>query len=295
MMVSVQAFADASPLATAMADLLGAPFREIAEHVFPDGETLPTALAQTGETVVLVCSLDHPNRRLIPLLLAADALRRQGAARLVLVAPYLCYMRQDKVFSPGQPLSRDVVGSLLGHAFDRVVTVDAHLHRTRRLADVFGGVAADDLSAAAPLADALAPLSIDLVIGPDVESRPWALRISEQMGAELIVMHKDRTGDRTVRLSAPDLDRVAGRRVALVDDICASGATLIQATEMLKTAGAASVALGVTHALFDDDVMTALTKAGAAPILSTDSVRHPTNKASLARLLADALQQELTP
>jgi len=47
-------------------------------------------------------------------LLAADAWRRSGAERLVLVAPYLCYMRQDRVFHPGEPLSRDVICGLLG-------------------------------------------------------------------------------------------------------------------------------------------------------------------------------------
>ena len=55
--------------------------------------------------------LDRPNDKLIALLFAAEALRREGAKRLVLVAPYLCYMRQDAAFQEGEAISQKVVGA----------------------------------------------------------------------------------------------------------------------------------------------------------------------------------------
>jgi ribose-phosphate pyrophosphokinase len=66
-------------------------------------------------------------------LLAADALRRAGAPRVLLVAPYLPYMRQDAVFRPGEPISQRVIGALLGQTFDGVLTSNA-LHSASLIA-----------------------------------------------------------------------------------------------------------------------------------------------------------------
>ncbi|MDR3511485.1 MAG: ribose-phosphate diphosphokinase [Caulobacteraceae bacterium] len=289
--LTVQAFEDQAPRGRALAAELGAPFAPIALHRFPDGELMP--VVQPARTVVAYCSLDHPNEKLIALLLAADAWRRAGVRRLVLVAPYLCYLRQDAVFHPGEPLSRDAVCGLLGACFDRVVTVDAHLHRTRDLSAAFGGIEADDLSASIPLAEALAGPERPLVVGPDAESGPWAGRIAERLGGEALMFSKTRKGDETVRLAHSDLTSVWGRHVLLVDDICSSGATLVAAAERLHAAGAASIDVGVVHALFGREAGARMKAAGVRAIVSTDSIVHPTNRAPLAGVLAAALQSEI--
>lgn len=290
--VELHAFEGATVAGKALAAALAIDFHPITLHRFPDGESLPRVAATRPRTVLAYVPLDHPNDKLIALLLAADAWRRQGVARLVLVAPYLCYMRQDKVFHPGEPLSRDVVCGLLARSFDRVVTVDTHLHRTPSLSAAFGGLPADDLSAAAPLAAALGGHDHPLLVGPDSESRPWVTRIAERLGGEVLVFEKTREGDHAVTLCAGDLGRVKGRRVVIVDDICSSGGTLIQAIRHLRGAGAATIEIGVVHALFSTAIEARLREAGATRIVSTDSVRHPTNAAPLARMLAEALKDE---
>jgi ribose-phosphate pyrophosphokinase len=290
--VAVQAFPDQVEPARALANALGAPFGGVALHRFPDGEVMPIA-PSPARCVIAYASLDRPNEKLIALLLAADAWRRQGVKRLVLVAPYLCYMRQDAVFRPGEPLSRDVICGLLGDAFDRVVTVDAHMHRTQNLSAAFGGIEAQDLSAAEPLAQALAGPKRSFVIGPDVESEPWVRRVAERLGGEVLLMRKLRSSDNQIKLHPPELGPVRGRPVILVDDICSSGATLVASAELLRAAGAESIDVGVVHALFDARTEARLKTAGARRIVSTDAVVHPTNGAPLAGLLAGALKREL--
>ena len=128
-MTLLAAFAGDWRPALRLAQGLGVALHRVEMHRFPDGEGMPIAPGGSPR-VALYCSLDHPDPKLMPLLLAADAWRRRGVSRLILVAPYLSYLRQDSVFRAGEPLSRDVFGRLLGGAFDRVVTVDPHLHRT---------------------------------------------------------------------------------------------------------------------------------------------------------------------
>ncbi|WP_304167831.1 ribose-phosphate diphosphokinase [Phenylobacterium aquaticum] len=284
--------ADAEP-AQRLADALGAPLRRIASHAFPDGETLITVQG-VSQVALIYRTLDRPNAKLFPLLQAADAARRAGAGRLVLIAPYLPYMRQDMVFAPGQALSRDVLGRLLGEAFERIVTVEPHLHRTRDLSAVFG-TAVTVLAAAAELAAVLTPSPDLLVVGPDAESEAWTARLARGLAAPYATFEKVRHGDDQVELVLAPEVLVAGRPVVVVDDICSSGATLIGAVGQLKARGAARIVVAVVHALVSAEAERRLRGAGADEILSTESCPHPTNRVSLTALLARALAQEVAP
>jgi ribose-phosphate pyrophosphokinase len=292
--IVLHAFAEDAQPAKALADALGISWDLVGLHRFPDGELLPTVPPAAATTIVYM-SLAHPNEKLVALLLGCDAWRRSGAQRLILVAPYLCYLRQDAVFAPGQPISQAVIGRLLGDRFDRIVTVDAHLHRTSSLSAVFPQTCATDLSAAVLIAGWLrenAP-ALDFIAGPDVESEPWVRQVADTLKVEYRLFSKTRLGPSQVHLTLAESGGIAGRKVALVDDICSSGATLIQSAEILKAAGADKIVACVTHALFDAAAESRLRAAGVSSIVSTDSVAHPSNAMSLATLLTDALRSEM--
>jgi ribose-phosphate pyrophosphokinase len=290
MTYEIHAFAEDEAPARRLADALGTPFRRIDLHTFPDGESLPT-VAECGDRVAIYRSLDRPDPKLMPLLLAADALRGRGVRRLVLVAPYLCYLRQDAVFQPGQPLSRDVLGRMFADTFDVIVTVEPHLHRTFGLEQVFPHSRVVALSAAEPLAAALSPLLPGaLVVGPDMEAKPWVAALAHLVAGEVFTFAKVRYGDREVNLGAGPGSVVAGRHVVIVDDICSTGATLEAAAQTLRSLGAATIDVVVAHALFDAASAARLRQAGIRKLLSTDSCPHPTNAAPLAGLLAQALR-----
>jgi ribose-phosphate pyrophosphokinase len=288
---SVHAFPGDEAQARRLSESLGVPLLPVDHHVFPDGESLITVKPAQG-AVALYRSLDQPDCKLMPLLLAADALRRAGAQRVVLVAPYMAYLRQDAVFKPGQALSRDVLGRLLGERFDAVVTVEPHLHRTRDLSPIFCGIPVVALSAAAPLAEALLPMRQNaLVIGPDAEAEAWTAALARTLGARHLSISKVRQGDRRVELTWPEADQVAAHAVILADDICSTGATLEAALRHLSRMDPASIDVVVAHALFDGATEARLRKAGARRLISTDSCPHPTNAAPLADMMAQALKE----
>ncbi len=293
---SVHAFAADAVAAGRLAEALKVPCRLVEVHTFPDGEILPV-LAAESRTVIIYCPLDHPNEKLVALALAADAARRAGAERVVLVAPYLCYMRQDKVFHPGEPISQAVIGGLLGSTFDRVVTVDAHLHRIARLFAVVGPAEADDLSSVPAVAAWLRPRigSGAVIVGPDAESEHWARPLAAALELGCLVMRKTRRGDREVTLALDDPDAVKGRQAILVDDIVSTGSTMAAAIGRLKAAGAVGTRIVVTHGLFAAGVIEFLRKAGASEVISTDSVVNSSNAIGLAGILAAALGNEIDP
>ncbi|MCE9650081.1 MAG: ribose-phosphate diphosphokinase [Parvibaculum sp.] len=292
--VFLHAFEHGMGEATRIARRLAASVGPISVHSFPDEETLVT-VSRPGAHACIYCPLDRPNLRLVELLLAVDALRRNGARRLVLVAPYLCYMRQDKAFHAGEAVSQQAISQLFSGLFDRIVTVDPHLHRVGTLAAVFPGIETECLSAAAAIADfamAKGMTSDMLVAGPDEESRQWVEQIAAPLGCMSLVGEKRRLGDRRVEIEFParSLD---GKTILLTDDIVSSGGTMIEATRSLKRRGAGAIKIAVSHALFSAETGARLREAGADEIWSTTSVPHPTNCIALDPLLADALRKEL--
>lgn len=291
MSVVVHAFQDEAVQAERLAAALGAPLGLVRVHEFPDGETLPTVPA-VAPTVLVYRSLHHPNPKLAPLLLACDAWRRAGAERLVLVAPYLCYLRQDAMFAPGQAVSRDAVGRLLAERFDRVVTVDPHLHRTSDLSAQWG-VPTTVLSAAVPLAAALEPDPDTVVLGPDEEAAKWAAALAAALGAPHGAMRKRRLGDREIEIDADGLPPLSGKRVVLVDDVCSTGTTLSAAVRFARRQGARIVDVAITHVLFDGE--NPLPGCGARSVVYTDSCTARADAVPLAPLLASALTDELEP
>lgn len=82
-----------------------------------------------------------------------------------------------------------------------------------------------------------------------------------------------------------------GRQVVVLDDVASTGQTIAQATRLLLAAGAASVDVAVTHALFAGDALQMLLAAGVGEVWSTDCISHPSNAVSMATSIAQALAQ----
>lgn len=263
----------------------------IRTHRFPDGELRITLPPRLPRRVVIYRSLDRPNEKLVALLLSAQGARELGAVTLVLVAPYLAYMRQDHAFAPGEVVSQRHVGLLLASLVDRVVTVDPHLHRTADLGDVLPGCEAMALTAAPLVGRYIARRARRaLLVGPDEESAQWVSAAAAAAGLDWAVCRKTRRGDRAVRVELPE-HAVAGRHVVLVDDIASTGRTLAEAARVLRAAGAARIDVVVTHAVFADGAPAVLQAAGVTSVSSTDSIAHPTSAIRLASLLAAAVRR----
>jgi ribose-phosphate pyrophosphokinase len=285
----VLGFPDYSEQARRLAAAAGLPYREVEIHRFPDGESRVRLPPRLPPRVVLCRSLQRPNDKLIELALAARTARGLGAGHLTLIAPYLCYMRQDRAFHPGEAVSQRIVGGLLADWLDALITVDPHLHRISSLGEAVPVSRALSLSAAPLMGRFLRQVVDDpLLIGPDAESRQWVAAIARQEGLDYLIGEKRRLGDREVRIGF-DGDRGTGRQMVLIDDVASTGRTLETAVAALRPLRPASVDVLVSHALFLEGTLDRLRAAGVGRVWSTDSIPHATNRLELATLLAGAL------
>jgi ribose-phosphate pyrophosphokinase len=281
-------------MANRLADELDAELGVATIRRFPDGESyvrIESALA--GRSAIVVCTLDRPDEKLVPLLLLAAAARESGAVGVGLVSPYLAYMRQDVRFHAGETVSARHFAAWLSGAFDWLMTADVHLHRIASLSEVYAIPARNVHAAAAVAAWLRAEVARPLVVGPDEERAQWAADVALRAGAPSIVLRKVRGGDREVEVSVPDVDRWREHTPVLVDDIVSTGRTMIETIGHLRHAGMGAPVCIAVHAVFAGDAAQALVSAGAGRVVSCDTVAHPSNRISLAAELAAAVGELL--
>lgn len=260
-------------------------------RTFPDGETYLRIDAELhASNVAIVQTLSHPDGKILPLLFAADAARASGAGHVGLVAPYLAYMRQDKQFQPGEAVTSKTVARLLSGSFDWLVTIDPHLHRYKSLSEIYT-IPATVLHAATLLsawigANVLRPF----LIGPDAESAQWVSEVAKRIDAPFAVLEKTRLGDRNIEVRLIDGIDMTGRTPVLVDDIIASGTTMLKAVRLVRRLSTHQPVCVAVHGLFADGSDRQLQDAGAR-LVTSNSVPHVSNAMDVGGMLADATAQ----
>jgi len=283
-------FPDSQSQGLALAAEIGCAAQPITLHHFPDGESLVRVPPAVAGTAIILRSLHDPYAKLIELMFACATLRAQGVKRIILIAPYLAYMRQDIAFHPGEAVSQIYIGQFLAQLCDVLITVDPHLHRVAHLEAVVPERQALALSAAPLLGQLLNDDNI-LLVGPDSESEQWVNQIAKTYSHEVIIAHKERRGDRDVTVHLPQASAIAGRRAVIVDDVISSGHTLRACAKALRDAGATQIEALATHCLASPADYQALLDAGFSQVRASDSIIGPWTAISLAPLFADALRK----
>ena len=275
-----------------LAEALGADIASLTMRQFPDEETyVRLATLCQGRDVIVVATLDRPNPKVLPLLFIVDLAHELRAHRVILVAPYLAYMRQDTRFNPGEAVTSRSFAKLLSRGIDALVTIDPHLHRYEALAELYS-VPAQVIHAAPLMAEWIqAEIEQPLVVGPDSESEQWVADVARRASAPYVVLEKTRRGDRDVEVSVPDVECWRNRQPVLVDDIISTARTMIETVRHLKrTDLPAPICVGV-HAVFADDAHRALRSAGAERVVTTNTIAHESNEIDVSDAVAAAVER----
>ncbi len=281
-------------LARRLARALNATYSPLTISAFPDGDIyLKYNTPLSGKTIVIVQSFHpDPTRSLFNVIFAAETAQDLGAKKVVLVAPYLAYLRQDKRFHPGEAISSRIMAKHLNACLDTIITIDPHLHRYHSLREIFT-IPNKTLTADPLIAQYLQRhLKNVVIIGPDGESYQWAETIAKQIGVAATVLIKTRLSSRNVKSKIIHPLPIKGRNVAIIDDIISTGHTIAEAAKKAKAMGACSVtAIGV-HGLLVEDAISQMKKAGVDKVVTTNCIEHGTNKIDVLPLLVKELRRK---
>ncbi len=282
-----------SDIARSIANSLDADLLEVNSKTFPDGERyirIPTDKIE--DNVLIVQTMSQPqNTSIIEALLLADAVSELGASGVGLIAPYMAYSRQDKIFLTGEPISiRVILKSLHSAGYRSLYTIEIHKNESLRW---FPGEAYS-ISPYEYMADRISLPGKVLVLAPDIGALDRARRLAGKLGADYdyLVKHRDRvTGE--VKMEPKNIP-VKGRTVLIVDDIVSTGGTLAKATKLLYDQGAENVMALVAHALLAGDAVRKLEDAGLVKLYAGNTLPPRNAKfieyIDLGPLIAEALE-----
>jgi ribose-phosphate pyrophosphokinase len=277
-------------LVDGLANAVGADVGRIEIRRFPDGETyLRYETPVSGRSLLLVCTLDRPDDKFLPLVFAAAAARELGAAQVGLVSPYLAYMRQDRRFQPGEAVTSTYFARLLSSQVDWLVTVDPHLHRRESLAEIYS-IPTQVMHAAPLISDWIRnEVKMPLLIGPDIESEQWVAAVARDADSPHTVLRKARHGDRNVEVSIPEVIRWRDHTPVLIDDIVSTGRTMIETIGHLSRQGMRPPVCIAVHGIFAGDAFSDLVAVGAEKVVTTNTIPHTTNSIDVTALLAHGI------
>lgn len=286
-------------LASALARELDVAPSPVEDRAFEDGEHKWRPLVDpAGSDAYVLAGLQgdaraSPQDRLCRLLMFLATLRDHGAARVTALVPYLAYARKDQQTQPFDPVSLRYVAQLLETVGTQQIMV-LEAHNPAALQNAFrcpvrhlAGHAA--LSTAVP---ALVGTGALAVASPDPggarRARLWQESLTQvlQRPVGFALVDKRRSAGVQHARAAVAGD-VQGMTVLLLDDLIASGQTLLRAARALRAAGAGRVVACATHGLFVGSAAQALADDSIEQILVTDSVpadRLPPGTPACAKL-----------
>lgn len=201
------------------------------------------------------------DEELVALIFLVKHIRSHGVSSIELILPYVPNARMDRVKNDDDVFTLKYFAEIINSLkFDTVYVMDTHSSVTDALIDnvrpmpyiQYINAAIDDIKSKMDADEEL------LLFYPDQGS---VKRYSDDIGREYAFGIKNRDWN-TGKILGLDVsgaaDKIAGRNILIVDDICSRGGTFYFAAKKLKSLGAKNIYLYVSHCentIFDGELI----------------------------------------
>ncbi len=227
------------------------------------------------------------NDALMELLEMVDAAVGGSAHRVIAVAPWYGYSRQDKKAAPREPISARLVARMLEAAgIDRILTMDLHSGQIQG----FFQKPCDHMTALFMLTQYFSDLALEdelVVVAPDAGRVKLNKQFASKLGADLAILNKERPAQQVAEV-AYVIGDVAGKTAVIVDDLIDTAGTLKAAAHAVLGAGARRVFAAATHGAFSGNAWRNLDEAGFEQVVVTDTIPIAPGAPDYVRVLSCA-------
>ncbi|MHA1193531.1 MAG: ribose-phosphate diphosphokinase [Promethearchaeota archaeon] len=269
---------------------------------FPDGENylrinIDDETFIKNKEVIIIQSMGpstrgNQNARFLELLMMIESVKIMGAAKIIIVVPYLAYARQDKLFRIGEcTFAKNILKIINSLGIDEFFTVDIHNPEVLKELSC-KAINIDSMSILAEYVQSRGAKDI-VVVSPDKGAIERSKAFARHFGENVPVDYFDKKRDvKTGEITMKGQLSLKNRDVIIADDIIATGGTMAQAIKIAKESGANKVFAVATHAMMLQQATYRILDAGADEIIGTDSIDNEMAKVSLAKAITDYLQND---
>lgn len=264
---------------------------------FPDTESyvlIPQIDKLKNKKVTIYHRLyPEPEKRIFELLLILSRIKKE-TKNIELFVPYLPYARQDRECRIGEVVSADVLCELLkNYGVKKLITYDCHfLPKAGKFTR--NGLKIENKSASKQLyayAKKYFKKENFTVIAPD-EGSSYFIENAKGADSHSLIKTRKRNKDHGLEteidsMKSNGVKDLNGKNTLILDDMIATGGTIVHATKHLKSLGAKKIIVGATHGVFAGDpperlgssiragkIPQKILKTGARKIFVTNSIRQ---------------------
>ncbi len=284
-------FEDTKPIVRRVSRGLKGKYEIVKSNQFPDGEfNLSIKSNPKGKTVVIISSMAlNPNQDIIKTILLGGIVKDFGAKKVILVATYFPYMRQDTHFYNFDSFSSRYITKLFD-VFDKVITLDPHLHRIKNLKILSNKLS--HITVNGVVANYIKKKFKDnfTIVGPDGESSQWSEPIAKMLGKNVVVLKKQRFSSFRIKVHEEGTHKFQ-KHVVIVDDIISTGRTLAGALQLARKEGAKKLYCIGIHGLLVGNAIELITKH--AKLITTNTIPTKFSKIDVSPAIVEELKKVL--
>jgi len=237
-----------------------------------------------GQDVYVIQTTAAPvQRNLMELLILLQTLRLDSAARITAVVPYLCYARSDRKDQPRVPITARLVADMIEVAgADRYMMLDPHSGQIQGFFSIPGDVLTSEHIISGYVNNSLRPYLKDpVVVTVDLGFAKKGRNFAAAIDTPIAFIEKRRVANDARAEALTIIGEVEDHDVFLVDDEVDTGGSIVQAVNLVKSAGARRVYVVFAHAVLSSNAAEKLSALPVTEFITTDSIPIPPEKATL--------------
>ena len=260
-----------------LASLIHLPKGQYLAGQFSDGEwylTLESDVA--NQDVWVITATNSPADNLLELFLLLNVLQK-NSARIHLLFTYFGYARQDNPL-PSQGSGAQMVSTLLNtFKLKKIIIVHAHSVRLHTYLNFENIIPTDLICEHTP--------SYDAIAAPDQGAYELIDALSKKCKIEPIFLKKIRPAQEEVKILEYN-GMVKAKKVLIIDDIIATGNTIIEVAKVLETLGATHVSVWATHGIFSNHAIRNIENSSIKKVYVTNTLpqKHTSSKIEIVSI-----------